>query len=126
MQNSRARISELEAEVKQLCHQIKLLELENDRRLTEQSLKHMNQSFVNEENVSDVGMTTSDSSNVVQDDEEHPDTIIPATRSVHSLDRVNDKRTTPDDARCEEVVSSWCLDEDSLNNAHLDISCPHT
>ncbi|GJQ13921.1 hypothetical protein GpartN1_g5712.t1 [Galdieria partita] len=120
LQSFRAKTAELEGEIKRLTHQMRLLELENDRRLTEQSLKYMNQSFGNEENnVSDVALATNDSSH--QDASEHPvdqEAMLPFPfqRTNSGLDQDN-RPTTPERSGIED---------DSLNNAHLDISCPHT
>lgn len=121
LRTCKARIVELESDIKWLTHQMKLLELENDRRLTEQSLKYINESFGNEENTSDVGVVTaSDSSNVgtLQDEEnEQTQDGIPSLPIIKV--EYDDRLVTPEKSDSVTV-------DDSLNNAHLDISCPHT
>ncbi|GJD05818.1 Kinesin-like protein KIF21A [Galdieria sulphuraria] len=126
LQTSRAKTAELEAEIKRLTHQMKLLELENDRRLTEQSLKYMNQSFGNEENVSDAGITANDSFSTaaLQDTANHQiyqENAMQTLLFQQTSGKVeqDDRQTTPERGENGTI-------DDSLNNAHLDISFPHT
>eukprot|EP00871_Galdieria_phlegrea_P001298 jgi/Galph1/2169/GphlegSOOS_G830.1 len=127
LRTATATISELEEKNKQLLHQMKILQLEHDRHLTEQSIRYVSHGFVHDDaSETETGVAILQSSVTSQED-----TAFTGANDEVGLDvpcfHFEEPNSTQDEIRTPNDKNDMSSTDDALNFARLDISsCPNT